>query len=57
MIRNKKYSARQDPETGEWFFNGKWHDHYPYQEVQDWNESYDRYMEDKFDRMRDEGKI
>jgi hypothetical protein len=56
MKRTKKYYARQDSETGEWFFNGKYYDHYPGQEVEDWNESYDRYMEDKADEMRDEGE-
>ena len=54
MIRKKKYYARQDPETREWFFKCKWYGDYPGQEVDDWNESYDRYMEDKFDEKRDE---
>jgi len=52
----KKY-PRQDDLTHEWFWRGKWYDHYPYDEVEDYNERRDRYLEDKHDGLRDEGRL
>jgi hypothetical protein len=56
MNHFKKKYPRQDPLTREWFFNGKWHDHYPGREEEEYNQKYDQYMEEKLDYLRDEGK-
>ena len=56
MKPNKKY-PRQDDETGEWWFDGRWYDRYPFKETENYNEAYDRYMEDKADGERDEAMI
>ena len=52
---HKKY-PRKDELTHEWFFNGKWYENYPGKEVEDYNEKYERYLEQKFDEMREEQK-
>ena len=49
----KKKYPRQDEITKEWFFNGKWYDLYPHQEVNEYNARYDEYLERKLDEKRD----
>lgn len=53
---NKRYYPRQ-VETGEWFYRGRYYDHYPCEEVEKDQEMYERMMELKFEKMRDEGEL
>ena len=51
--RFKKGHVKKDPVTGEYFFNGKWYDHYPAKEVEDFEGAVDEYWERKLDEKRD----
>jgi len=53
-MKPRKLYPRQ-VETGEWFFLGEYYDHYPAEEVDRENNAYERYLEAKADRLRDEG--
>ena len=55
-IHELRISVIQDPITKEWLWRGKWYDHYPRKEIEEYNARYDEYMERKFDEMRDEGR-
>lgn len=53
-MRPRQKFPRQDDLTKEWFFDGKWYDEYPGKEVEDHNEAWERYLDQKYDEMRDE---
>ena len=53
MIRKHPY-PRQDPETGEYRYNGKWFDYYPNDELEADAAAYDEYWDREYDRKRDE---
>jgi hypothetical protein len=55
-IEMKRYYPRQ-VETGEWFYRGRYYDHYPCEEVDRDHNLEEREAERRFDRMRDEGEI
>lgn len=50
----KIYRPRQDPETGEWRYNGKWWDHWPGEEIEADKAALDEYYDREYDRKRDE---
>ena len=50
----KKRYPRHDPVTGEYFWNGKWYDSYPKDEVDEYNMKHDMWMESKFEEKREE---
>ncbi len=56
MLKKKPMAPRQ-VETGEWLWNGQYFDHYPGEELEEYEGQLDEYWERKFDEMRDEGKI
>ena len=45
---------RQDPETREWRYNGKWYDQYPSEELEKDEAAYDDHWNREFRRKRDE---
>ena len=47
---------RQDPETGEYRYNGKWYDYYPSEEVEADEGALDEYWDREYCRKRDEDK-
>lgn len=51
----KKLSIpRQDPETGEWRYNGKWYDDYPSDELEMDEAAIDDYYDREFRRRRED---
>ena len=50
----KIIQPHQDPETGEWRYNGKWWDTYPSEELEKDETAYDEYWQRELDRKRDE---
>lgn len=52
----KIISPHQDPETGEWQYNGKWHDEYPSEELEKDEAALDEHWDREFNRRRDEGE-
>lgn len=49
----KYKGAIKDAATGEWFFNGKWYDHYPHEEIEKYNAELDEYYERKHDERKE----
>ena len=48
---------RQDPVTQEYYYNGKWYDSYPFDEIEKDEAALDEYWNREIDRKRDrEGK-
>ena len=53
----KKLSTpRQDPETGEWRYNGRWWDEYPNEELEKDEAAIDDYYDREFRRRREDDK-
>ncbi len=51
MIGCKQF-VKHDPTTDEYYFNGKWYDHYPAEEVEDYQSRYDEAQERKWEERR-----
>jgi hypothetical protein len=45
---------RQDPDTKEWYFCGKWYPRYPYDEVDKFEEEKNRIHEELTKKMKEE---
>ena len=52
--QRKINSPRQDSETGEWRYNGKWWDYWPSEELEADEAALNQYWEHKQDERRDE---
>lgn len=42
----------KDPYTGEWYFNDRWYDHFPHQEIDDYNALADEATERKWEERK-----
>ena len=49
----KYKGAIKDAQTGEWFFNGQWYDHFPHQEIEDYNARMDEAAERKWESRKE----
>ena len=55
MVHNKRIILpRQDPETGEWRYNGKWYDEYPSDELGEDEAALDEHWDREFQRQRED---
>ena len=49
----KHRGAIKDQMTGEWWFNGRWYDHYPAKEIEDYNGRMDEWAERKWEARKE----
>ena len=54
-MHKKPYPPRQ-VETGEWLWRGKYYDHYPSEEAEEYEGQLDEYWERKLDERREESR-
>ena len=50
----KLHPPHRDPETGEYRYNGRWHDEYPSEEVEKDEGALDEYYDREFRRRRED---
>ena len=48
-----KPQPQHDSDTGEWLYRGKWHDKYPYAEIDRDDAAYEDYQDARMERLRE----